>query len=56
MSVKNKLNDNKIQLPWNEKYWNLYITNPVSTDEVWVRIVGDDYSVSVLIHYKLIVL
>ncbi|KFB51179.1 hypothetical protein ZHAS_00019439 [Anopheles sinensis] len=35
---------NQLPLPWNEQYWNLYITNPVSTVEVWARLVGPEYS------------
>lgn len=34
----------RIQLPWEQKYWNLYITYCASTVEVWARIVGKDYS------------
>lgn len=41
----------KLMLPWSEKYWNLYITNPKSTVEIWGRLIGPDYSVSVLIGY-----
>lgn len=32
-------------LPWKEKHWNVFITNPVSTVEVWARIIGPEYSV-----------
>ncbi|XP_019536103.2 tudor domain-containing protein 7A isoform X2 [Aedes albopictus] len=35
---------NVLQLPWNEQYWNLYITNPVSTVEIWARLVGPEFS------------
>uniref|UniRef100_A0A182NSX1 Tudor domain-containing protein 7 n=1 Tax=Anopheles dirus TaxID=7168 RepID=A0A182NSX1_9DIPT len=35
---------NQLTLPWNEQYWNLYVTNPVSTVEVWARLVGKEYS------------
>ncbi|XP_050090551.1 tudor domain-containing protein 7B [Anopheles aquasalis] len=35
---------NQLVLPWDEQYWNLYITNPVSTVEVWARLVGKEYS------------
>lgn len=34
----------RINLPWTEKYWNLYITHCTSTTEIWARIVGKDYS------------
>lgn len=37
-------------LPWHEKHWNVFITNPVSTVEVWARIIGPEYSVSWLMH------
>ncbi|XP_052903294.1 uncharacterized protein LOC128310642 [Anopheles moucheti] len=35
---------NQLALPWDEQYWNLYVTNPVSTVEVWARLVGKEYS------------
>lgn len=35
---------NVLQLPWKEQYWNLYVTNPVSTVEIWARLVGPEYS------------
>lgn len=35
---------NVLKLPWNDQYWNLYITNPVSTVEIWARLVGSEYS------------
>uniref|UniRef100_A0A182P5C8 Tudor domain-containing protein 7 n=1 Tax=Anopheles epiroticus TaxID=199890 RepID=A0A182P5C8_9DIPT len=35
---------NQLTLPWDEQYWNLYVTNPVSTVEVWARLVGTEYS------------
>lgn len=35
---------NCVKLPWDEPYWDLYVTNPVSPDEVWARLVGADYS------------
>ncbi|XP_055625741.1 tudor domain-containing protein 7B [Toxorhynchites rutilus septentrionalis] len=35
---------NVLPLPWKEQYWNLYITNPVSTVEIWARLVGPQYS------------
>ncbi|XP_050080020.1 uncharacterized protein LOC126567776 [Anopheles maculipalpis] len=35
---------NQLTLPWEEQYWNLYVTNPVSTVEVWARLVGKEYS------------
>lgn len=36
----------KLQLPWSEKHWNLYVTNPKSSVEIWGRLIGPDYSVS----------
>lgn len=36
----------KLQLPWSEKYWDLVITNPKSTVEIWGRLIGTEYSVS----------
>lgn len=36
----------KLVLPWSEKYWNLFITNPKSTVEIWARLIGAEYSVS----------
>ncbi|XP_058834964.1 tudor domain-containing protein 7A isoform X2 [Topomyia yanbarensis] len=35
---------NVLVLPWEEKYWNLFITNPASTVEIWARLVGQQYS------------
>uniref|UniRef100_A0A182WDR6 Tudor domain-containing protein 7 n=1 Tax=Anopheles minimus TaxID=112268 RepID=A0A182WDR6_9DIPT len=35
---------NQLTLPWDEQYWNVYVTNPVSTVEVWARLVGKEYS------------
>lgn len=34
----------KLGLPWSEKYWNVYISNPASTTTVWARIIGNEYS------------
>lgn len=34
----------QLKLPEDE-HWNLYITNSVSTDEIWARIIGPEYSV-----------
>lgn len=36
------------ELPWNERYWHLRITNPVSTNEVWARFY-DDFEVNVIL-------
>lgn len=35
---------NLVELPWEETYWNIYVTNPVSTVEIWARLVGPQYS------------
>uniref|UniRef100_A0A1Q3F6B8 Putative tudor domain-containing protein 7 n=1 Tax=Culex tarsalis TaxID=7177 RepID=A0A1Q3F6B8_CULTA len=35
---------NLVELPWEEQYWNLYVTNPVSTVEIWARLVGPAHS------------
>lgn len=35
---------NLVELPWEETYWNIYVTNPVSTVEIWARLVGLQYS------------
>lgn len=37
----------KLALPWTEKYWNLFITNPKSTIEIWGRLIGPEYSVGI---------
>lgn len=37
---------NELVLPWKDQHWNLYITHPKSTVEVWARIIGAEYSVS----------
>lgn len=37
---------NNLILPWNERHWNVFITNPTSTVEVYGRIIGPEYSVS----------
>lgn len=37
---------NDLLLPWNEPHWNVYVTSPISTVEVWARIIGPEYSVS----------
>lgn len=38
----------KLILPWTEKYWNIFVTNPISTVEIWGRLVGPEYSVNCL--------
>lgn len=39
-------------LPWKKKNWDLFVTKPVSTDEVWARIIGEEYSVSISIYIR----
>lgn len=36
----------KLSLPWHKIHWSVFITNPVSTVEVWARLIGPEYSVS----------
>lgn len=36
----------ELQLPWSERHWNVYITSVSSTVEVWGRLIGPDYSVT----------
>ncbi|XP_053677129.1 uncharacterized protein LOC128727257 [Anopheles nili] len=43
-SEARQMSMNQLTLPWDEQYWNLYVTNPVSTVEVWARLVGKEYS------------
>lgn len=37
----------QLVMPWSERCWNMNITNAVATDEVWGRLIGSEYSVSV---------
>lgn len=39
-----RMSTNAIELPWSEQYWDLYLTNPVSPDEIWARLIGPEYS------------
>lgn len=39
-----RMSTNLIELPWGEQYWDLYVTHPVSPDEIWARLVGVEYS------------
>jgi hypothetical protein len=39
-----------ITLP-QEDVWDVYITCGSSTDEIWCRLIGDEYSVSLLLVY-----
>lgn len=36
----------KLKLPWNEKFWNLYISSATKTDEISARLIGKEFSVS----------
>lgn len=44
--VSNCVLMDKLVLPWQEKSWNVTITNAKSTTEVWARLIGPEYSVS----------
>lgn len=44
--VSNSSLMDKLVLPWDEKSWNVIITNAKSTVEVWARLIGPEYSVS----------
>lgn len=35
----------KLVLPWQDKSWNVTITNAKSTIEIWARLIGPEYSV-----------
>ncbi|EDS31072.1 conserved hypothetical protein [Culex quinquefasciatus] len=35
---------NLVELPWEKTYWDIYVTAPVSTVEVWARLVGPKHS------------
>lgn len=37
---------NNLALPWNEKYWNVFITSVSSTLDIWGRLIGPEFSVS----------
>ncbi|XP_055535044.1 tudor domain-containing protein 7B [Wyeomyia smithii] len=43
-SEATRMKANLLALPWKEKYWNIYVTNPVSTVEIWARLVGPEHS------------
>lgn len=47
ISANDLIQSDALALPWQEKYWNLYITHPKSTVEVWARIIGAAFSVSI---------
>lgn len=36
----------KIEYPWHEDYWCLYITHTRSTTEIWGKLIGKQHSVS----------
>lgn len=44
----NYIDMEKLQLPWSRKYWDIIVTNPKSTVEIWGRLIGPDHSVSSL--------
>lgn len=39
-----QMSTNFIELPWSEQYWDLFVTHPVSPDEIWARLVGAEFS------------
>lgn len=46
-SVERKVNElEDLILPWNEKHWNIFVTSVSSTVDIWGRLIGPDYSVS----------
>lgn len=34
----------ELELPWNDDNWNLYVLNPVKTDQIFVRLIGPEWS------------
>lgn len=36
--------------PWYQNDWNIFITNPKTTIEIWARLIGMEYSVSFFVH------
>lgn len=46
-TASNDVVDNtKLKLPWDEKFWNLYISSAIKTDEISARLIGNEFSVS----------
>lgn len=43
----------QLSLPWNDNYWNVFITSVSSTVEIWGRLIGPDYSVSQIVFSSL---
>lgn len=43
-SATNYAHMEPLVLPWSEKYWNIFVTNPRSTVDVWARLIGPEYS------------
>lgn len=50
-SAKQKNSEvDELVLPWNEKHWNIFVTSVSSTVDIWGRLIGAGYSVSLLKH------
>lgn len=46
-SIEPKVNEmENLVLPWHEKHWNIFVTSVSSTVDIWGRLIGADYSVS----------
>lgn len=45
--VTNSVVMDNLVLPWADRSWNVNVTNAVSTVEVWARMIGPEYSVSI---------
>lgn len=46
-SIEPKVNEMEdLVLPWHEKHWNIFVTSVSSTVDIWGRLIGADYSVS----------
>lgn len=42
----------ELTLPWNDNYWNIFVTSVSSTVDIWGRIIGPDHSVKICIVYS----
>lgn len=36
----------ELVLPWYEKHWNIFVTSVSTTVDIWGRLIGPDFSVS----------
>lgn len=43
--------DKKLKLPWNEKYWNFFITNVNGYNDISARLIGHEFSVSIFFFF-----